>query len=203
MVAVRSFVAVSLLLSCLAAICRGGVLFSSLQRTLLVDSTHTQDEVFKAGNDQITISWSLNRSAGSDSSYRSVKVKLCFATISQKDRAWRKTVDDLSKDKTCTFKIVDRPYTPTSNNSFTWTIERDVPTAMYFIRVYAFNAEGHEVAYGDTTNQAKTANLFQIQAITGRHLSLDIASVCFSAFSILSLAFFFYIEKRKARIASK
>jgi len=179
------------------------VLFSSLQRTLLVDSTHTQDEVFKAGDDQITISWSLNRSAASDSSYRSVKLKLCFAPISQKDRAWRKTVDDLSKDKTCTFKIVDRPYTPTSNNSFTWTIERDVPTAMYFIRVYAFNAEGHEVAYGDTTNQAKTANLFQIQAITGRHLSLDIASVCFSAFSILSLAFFFYIEKRKARIASK
>ncbi|KAJ4712434.1 High-affinity nitrate transporter [Melia azedarach] len=35
--------------------------------------------------------------------------------------------------------------------------------------------------------------------ITGRHVSLDITSVCFSAFSVVSLFGFFFLEKRKAK----
>ena len=149
------------------------------------------------------MTWSINQTfpAGTDSTYKTVKVHLCFAPISQVERGWRKTVDDLEKDKTCTFKIEAKPYIPSSNHSHTWTIERDVPSATYFVRAYALNAEGHEVAYGQATDSHKTTNLFEIQAITGRHVSLDIASVCFSAFSIVSLAGFFFMEKRKARMS--
>ncbi|MFS7971665.1 putative high-affinity nitrate transporter [Helianthus anomalus] len=154
--------------------------------------------VLKAGEDQITVTWRFNQtySAGTDSDYKTVKVKLCYAPISQKDRSWRKTEDRLKKDKTCPHKIVARPYT-TSNNSFTWTVEKDIPSGVYFVRAYALNAQDEEVAYGQNTDVHKVNNLFKIQAITGRHVSLDVASVCFSAFSIVSLAGFFYMEKRK------
>lgn len=148
------------------------------------------------------MTWSLNQTlpAGTDSTYKTVKVKLCYAPISQVERAWRKTHDHLTKDKTCQHKIVAQPY-KASNNSVEWIVERDVPTATYFIRVYAYDSEGHEVAYGQTTNAQKNTNLFEVEAITGRHVSLDIAAVCFSAFSVVSLFGFFYMEKRKARVS--
>ncbi|KAK3006072.1 hypothetical protein RJ639_016304 [Escallonia herrerae] len=202
--AARGFLVASLLLSCLAVTCYG-VTFSSLQRTLLVTASPTPGQVLKAGEDQkITVTWSLNQTfpAGIDSTYKMVKVKLCYAPISQVDRAWRKTVDNLVKDKTCQFKVVAKPYSP-SNNSFTWTLERDVPSATYFVRAYAYNSEDVAAGYGQTTDAHKTTNLFEIQAISGRHASLDIASVCFSAFSVLSLGGFFFMEKRKAARVSK
>jgi len=197
------FLVASLLLSFFVTTCYG-VTFSTLQRTLLVTSSVKQGQVLKSGEDKITVTWSLNQTfpSGTDSAYKTVKVKLCYAPVSQVDRAWRKTVDTLAKDKTCQFKIVNRPYTPT-NNSFTWTIERSTPSATYFVRAYAFNSEDVQVGYGQTTDAQKKTNLFEIQAITGRHVSLDIASVCFSAFSILSLAGFFYMEKRKARLSQQ
>lgn len=150
--------------------------------------------------DNITVTWGVNQTlpAGTDSAYKTIKVKLCYAPASQTDRAWRKTEDNLSKDKTCQFTIVSRPYTK-NNQSFTWTVERDVPTATYFVRAYALNSEGAQVAYGQSTDAHKTTNLFEIQAITGRHVSLDIASVCFSAFSVLALFGFFANEKRNAK----
>ncbi|KAJ4835569.1 hypothetical protein Tsubulata_041526 [Turnera subulata] len=37
-----------------------------------------------------------------------------------------------------------------------------------------------EVAFGQTTDAKKMSNLFDIQAISGHHMSLVIASVCFS-----------------------
>lgn len=146
------------------------------------------------------MTWGLNQSlpAGSGSDYKTIEVKLCYAPISQKDRSWRKTEDLLTKDKTCQFKIVERPY----NNSLQTLdsiIEKDVPTAKYFVRAYAFNADGDEVAYGQSTNDEKTTNLFDVRGISGRHVSLDIASVCFSAFSVLSLFFFFFMEKRRGK----
>ncbi|XP_052627341.1 high-affinity nitrate transporter 3.1 [Lactuca sativa] len=197
------FLVVSLLLSCFATTCYG-VTFSSLQRTLEVTASPTQDQVLKAGDANITVTWGLNRTiqAGTDSAYKTVKVKLCYAPISQKDRSWRKTVDEMKKDKTCLVKIVAKPYTA-SNNSFTWTVERDIPTGTYFVRAYAFNAHDEEVAFGQTTNDKKETNLFKIQAITGRHASLDIASVCFSAFSIVALAGFFYMEKSKGKASQQ
>lgn len=112
-------------------------------------------------------------------------------------------MDNLAKDKTCQFKIVTKPYNPATNNTFTWTVEKDIPTATYFVRAYAFNAEDHEVAYGQSTDTHKTTNLFEVQAVTGRHITLDIVSVCFSAFSIVSLLGFFLLEKKKAKVASQ
>ncbi|KAI3727000.1 hypothetical protein L1987_66807 [Smallanthus sonchifolius] len=197
------FLVVSLLLSCFATTSYG-VYFSSLKETLEVTASPTKGQVLKAGEDKITVTWRFNQTypAGTDSDYKTVKVKLCYAPLSQKDRSWRKTVDLLKKDKTCPHKIVARPYTA-SNSSFTWTVERDIPSAIYFVRAFAFNAQEEQVAYGQTTDAHKVNNLFEIQAITGRHMSLDIASICFSAFSIVSLAGFFYMEKRKAKASQE
>ncbi|XP_076945858.1 high-affinity nitrate transporter 3.1-like [Bidens hawaiensis] len=197
------FLAVSLLLSFFVAATRGSY-FSQLKDTLTVTATHPQGQVLKAGDDQITVTWRFNQTypAGTDSDYKTVKVKLCYAPISQKDRKWRKTEDHLKKDRTCQHKIVARPYAA-SNNTFTYTIKKDIPTGVYFVRAYALDAQDVEVAYGQTTDAHKTTNLFEIQAITGRHKSLDITSVCFSAFSVVSLAGFFYMEKRKAKVSQQ
>ncbi|KAI5665096.1 hypothetical protein M9H77_24419 [Catharanthus roseus] len=191
---------VFLLLSCFATSSHGAVSFSSLQRTLILTASPSQGQVLKAGEDKITVTWSYNTTfpQGTDSSYKTIKVKLCYAPISQVDRAWRKTVDSLDKDKTCQFKIVAKPYSP-SNNTFTWTIEQDIPTGTYFVRAYAYNSADEEAAFGQSTDAHKTINLFEIQAISGRHTSIDIAAACFSAFSIVSLFGFFYLEKRKAK----
>ena len=156
--------------------------------------------------DKITVTWSLNKTvpAGTDSTYKTIKVKLCYAPISQRDRAWRKTEDNLSRDKTCQHKIVAKPYDASNKavQSFEWLIERDVPTATYFVRAYAHDQNDAEVGYGQSTDDKKITNLFQINAISGRHTSLDTCSICFSAFSVVSLFVFFYIEKRKGKVAS-
>ncbi|KAM1737066.1 hypothetical protein FF1_015324 [Malus domestica] len=190
-----------LVLSCFSQTSYGIVLFSSLKDSLFVTASHAENKVLKAGIDKLTVSWGLNQSseAGTDSTFKTIKVKLCYAPVSQVDRGWRKTVDNLAKDKTCLLKIVERSYTSKSNDSVEWTIERDVPGATYFVRAYAFNAAGQEVAYGQTTNAKKTANLFVVEGISGRHMSLDIASVVFSVFSVLSLGGFFIAEKRRAK----
>ena len=200
--AIQGFLVATILISCLSITCYA-VTFSSLKNSLVVTaSPHAASgkDILKAGEAKITVTWALNTTvaSGSDSSYKTVKVKLCYAPVSQKDRGWRKTVDNLKKDKTCQHKIVARPYSAT-NNSFTWTVKRDVPTATYFVRAYAVDAADVEVAYGQSTDAHKTTNLFMIESISGRHISLDIASVCFSAFSIVSLFGFFYMEKRKAK----
>ncbi|KAJ4960230.1 hypothetical protein NE237_020140 [Protea cynaroides] len=200
----RLFIA-SLLLFCLMENCYGAVHLSSLKQTLVVTASPNPGQVLKAGEDEITVNWGFNQSfpAGTDSAYTNVKVKLCYAPISQIDRSWRKTNDDLTKDKTCQYSIVSKPYNPSTNNvkqSFDWIIGRDVPTAAYFVRVYAYNSAGDEVGYGQTSDAKKTTNLFEIQGISGRHASLDIAAACFSAFSVVSLFGFFYIEKSKAKM---
>ncbi|GMP57835.1 hypothetical protein CsSME_00021744 [Camellia sinensis var. sinensis] len=135
-----------------------------------------------------------------DQLYKNVKVKLCYAPISQVDRAWRKTVDNLSKDKTCQFTIVNKPY-QRNQSSDQWMVEKDVPTATYFVRAYAYNSAGEEMAYGQTTDDGKKgSNLFEIRGITGRHLSLHVASACFSAFSLASLFGLFWMERRKVSV---
>jgi len=112
--------------------------------------------VLVAGEDKITVTWGVNQTlaAGTDSAYKTIKVKLCYAPISQVDRAWRKTVDNMAKDKTCQFQIVAKPYDASNKTvqSFELTVERDVPSATYFVRAYAYNSEDVLVAYGQTTN---------------------------------------------------
>ncbi|CAI0547523.1 unnamed protein product, partial [Linum tenue] len=155
--------------------------------------------VLKGGEDKIKITWGLNKSlpVGVDDKYNDIKVKLCYAPVSQEDRPWRKTEDHLNKDQTCQFKILAKPYA--MNDNVDWTVERDTPTATYFVRVYAYDTEGAEVGYGETTDAKKATNLFQVEAISGRHATFDIISICFSAFSAFLLFIFFYNEKRKGR----
>ncbi|KAA8542236.1 hypothetical protein F0562_023628 [Nyssa sinensis] len=157
--AAHRFMVASLLLCCFLHSCYG-VTFSSLQRTLVVTASPTPGQVVKAGEDQITVTWSFNQTfPGTDSAYKTIKVMLCYAPISQVDRAWRNTVDNLAKDKTCQFQIVAKPYSP-SNNSFTWTIEKDIPQATYFVRSYAYNSDSSEAAYETivTSNSAAQSN---------------------------------------------
>ncbi|XP_051136805.1 high-affinity nitrate transporter 3.2-like [Andrographis paniculata] len=188
------FVAVSVW--CLVVESGAAIHFSDLKESLVVTASPKSGQVLKAGEDKITVTWSLNTTFpnGADSDYKTVKVKLCYAPISQEERGWRKTQNELKKDKTCQHLIASRPYAP-SNNNVTWIVKRDCPGATYFVRAYVLNSAEHEVAFGQTTDSKKTTNLFEIQAITGRHLSLDIASICFSAFSVVSLFFFFFLEK--------
>ncbi|XP_038971998.1 high-affinity nitrate transporter-activating protein 2.1-like [Phoenix dactylifera] len=155
--------------------------------------------VLGAGEDKITVSWGLNRSlpAGADEAYKEVEVRLCYAPASQADRGWRKTDDDLSKDKTCQFGVAVRPYTTTNSTSFEYELSRELPTATYFIRAYVLDFDGKVVAYGQTTDDRKAADLFEVVEISGRSLSLDIAAGCFSTFSVLLLLLFFVADRRK------
>ncbi|XP_009610896.1 high-affinity nitrate transporter 3.1 [Nicotiana tabacum] len=193
------FVVSAVVLSCFA-LTAYGALFSSLHQTLVLNSSPTQGQVLQSGEGQVTVTWSLNKSnpGRTDSNYKRVKVKLCYAPISQVDRGWRKSDDNLKKDKSCKYNIVTMPYN-SLNNNFTWIIDKDVPTATYFIRAYVYDSVGEEVAYGQTTDSHKKINLFHILAITGRHVTIDICAACFSAFSIISLVGFFFIEKRKTK----
>ncbi|PON64274.1 High-affinity nitrate transporter [Parasponia andersonii] len=192
---------------CLAQTGYGDVLFSSLPRTLVISSSTQQGQVLKAGEDRITVKWGLSeslRASGADEEYKNVKVSLCYAPVSQTDRGWRKTVDNLNKDKTCQFTIANRPYDASqTNQSYDWTIEKDVPSATFFVRAYAYNSTGIEVAFGQTTDARKSSNLFEIQGISGRQGSLEIASICFSAFSVVSLFGFLFLEKRNNTRLSK
>lgn len=121
--------------------------------------------MLKAGFDTITITWAYNTNLTvPDTNYTTVEAKLCYAPVSQAGRDDRKTDDNLDLDKTCPFDITDALY-KRSNNTFIWTIPRDTPSATYFVRVYVINAKNHEIAYGQTTDAAKTTNLFQIDGV--------------------------------------
>ncbi|KAF3602942.1 hypothetical protein F2Q69_00035509 [Brassica cretica] len=284
--------------------------------------------VLDAGIDKLSITWKLSSTAKKQANFTTIKVNLCYAPVSQVDRPWRRTENELFKDKTCPHKIITRAYNK-SSQSFKYTLDRDIPTGTYFVHTlqensgiltdipteneilgisrgiseetqnwvssefprniprdrflgiyrgtcsseyseeyvrryipidrfcflgipsensegcprkeeiprnyfrrlvssicrrnndiptkfrrffpsesllfscsdtYAVDAKDHEVAFGQSTNEAKTTNLFSVQAISGRHKSLDIASVCFSVFSVLALLVFFVNEKRKAKL---
>ncbi|KAL1207251.1 High-affinity nitrate transporter 3.1 [Cardamine amara subsp. amara] len=200
------------------------ILFASLLICLLIQSIHgatkervlgdlykgaldvttkNRDGVLDAGKDKVTITWKLSATGSEhESEFKTIKVKLCYAPPSQVDRPWRKTHPELFKDKTCKHKIVAKSY-DNNTHSIDYTLERDIPTGIYFVRAYAVNETGHEVAYGQSTDDAKKTNLFSVQAISGRHASLDIASACFSVFSVVSLIFFFINEKRKAKLEQR
>ncbi|KAL8230088.1 hypothetical protein R6Q57_014988 [Mikania cordata] len=198
----RSFLLeLSLILFFLLKSTNGEVLFSSLPGSLFVVASHVEGRVLKAGEDDINVTFGLNQTVTNqtDESYKKVKVKLCYAPVSQIDRKWRKTNDNLKKDKTCQFTIYGKPYERIVEE-FKWKIEKDIPTATYFVRSYVYNDANEEIAYGQTTNNKKTDNLFKIQGISGHHTSIDIASACFSAFAFLSLVGFFVIEKRQAKV---
>jgi hypothetical protein len=113
--------------------------------------------------------------------------------VSQKDRGWRKSDDDLSKDKACQFKLTQQDYAAGARGSFEYTVARDIPTGSYYVRAYALDASGTQVAFGQTGPAAA----FDVAGITGIHASIKVAAGVFSAFSVAALAFFFVVENRK------
>ncbi|CAN8253500.1 unnamed protein product [Cochlearia groenlandica] len=206
--AIKKIIFASLLICLLIQLVYGAEkkerLFSALDKNALeVKVTPSRvGEVLDAGKDKLAITWKLSSTVKTESLFKTIKVKLCYAPISQVDRPWRKTHDELFKDKTCPHKIVAKPYDSSNKTiqSFEYTLERDIPTGTYFVRAYAVDANNHEVAFGQSADANKTGPFFSVQAISGRHKSLDIASICFSVFSVLSLFVFFVNEKRKAKI---
>ncbi|KAE8793969.1 hypothetical protein D1007_31256 [Hordeum vulgare] len=196
----RSDLVMALLVAVLAAGCcasAGAVAYlSKLTVTLDVTASPTPGQVLHAGEDVITVTWALNatRPAGDDAAYKSVKVSLCYAPASQKEREWRKTHDDLKKDKTCQFKVTQQPYAAgAAGGRVEYRVALDIPTAAYYVRAYALDASGTQVAYGQTA----PATAFDVVSITGVTTSIKVAAGVFSTFSVVSLAFFFFIEKRK------
>ncbi|KAL2630175.1 hypothetical protein R1flu_014861 [Riccia fluitans] len=193
----------SLALLALVSVAEGGVSFKSLNRTLTVQAkiqaSNATSGLAHVGTDHLVISWAFNSSfAGKDADYVNVKIRLCYAPVSQTDRGWRKTKDDLHKDKTCSKGIAKQKYVATGNTT-TWRITKDVPGAIYFVRVYAVDALGTQLAFGQTTDKNKTTNLFEIVPISGRHASVDVAAAVFSVFSVGSLMGFLSLEAIKQR----
>ncbi|KAF7045329.1 hypothetical protein CFC21_054445 [Triticum aestivum] len=194
----RSELVMALLVAVLAAGCcasAGAVAYlSKLPVTLDVTASPSPGQVLHAGEDVITVTWALNATgpAGDAAAYKSVKVSLCYAPASQKEREWRKTHDDLKKDKTCQFKVAQQPYAG-AGGSVEYRVALDIPTAAYYVRAYALDASGTQVAYGQTAPAAA----FNVVSITGVTTSIKVAAGVFSTFSVVSLAFFFFIEKRK------
>ncbi|XP_048597721.1 high-affinity nitrate transporter 3.2-like [Brassica napus] len=181
-------------------------LFTNLENSLEVTAKPTRVGVvvLEAGKDMVRITWMLKSSAkvNDDASFKTVEVKLCYAPISQVDRPWRKTHNELSRDRSCPHKIVSKPYDKIPQ-SLNWTIDRETPTGTYFVRVYGIGVNGQEVAYGQSSDAEKTTNLFSVEGISGRHTSLDIASICFSVFSFGTLLVFLVKEKRKANLQQR
>ncbi|KAH8953523.1 hypothetical protein BDL97_08G031800 [Sphagnum fallax] len=186
-----------------------GVLFSSLNHTLLVtaqlaDASNSTLKVASAGVDTILVKWSLNASAppGIDDNYSKVNTKLCFAPVSQLTRKWRKNSNDLSIDKTCSFDIATQNFS-TAGNSVLYLVSKTVPYAEYFVRAYVLNVEGNQVAYGQSTNANKTTNIFTVDPITGRHATIDVAVAVMSVFSVASLFTYYvgeqiYLKRKKS-----
>ncbi|OEL38054.1 High-affinity nitrate transporter-activating protein 2.1 [Dichanthelium oligosanthes] len=184
-----------LLGACLPAPAAAGVHLSALPKALAVTASAKPGQVLHAGVDMLTVTWSLNTTepAGADAAYKNVKVSLCYAPASQKDRGWRKSNDDLSKDKSCQFKLTQQAYAAGAPGSFEYLVARDIPTGSYYVRAYALDASGTQVAYGQTGPAAA----FDVAGITGIHASIKVAAGVFSAFSVAALAFFFVVENRK------
>ncbi|BBN09786.1 hypothetical protein MPTK1_4g22660 [Marchantia polymorpha subsp. ruderalis] len=200
---VRSLAVAALVLAS-TSFAEAGVLFSTLDESINVAveiqgqnvTEGPVNRVAKVGDDRLVVSWNLNSSLmglGVDKNYVSLKLRLCFAPISQLERGWRKTNDDLHRDKTCTIVIANQKYT-TDGNSTVWRIPKNVPGATYFVRAYATDERGQQLAYGQSTDQLKTSNLITIIPISGRHVTIDIASGVFSVFSIASLIAFLASE---------
>ncbi|RCV07117.1 hypothetical protein SEVIR_1G222400v4 [Setaria viridis] len=190
-----SLLLVLLLGAYLPAPAAAGVHLSTLPKALDVTASPKPGQVLHAGVDTVTVTWSLNTTepAGADAAFKNVKVNLCYAPVSQKDRGWRKSEDDLSKDKACQFKLTQQAYAAGARRSFDYAVAKDIPSGTYYVRAYALDASGTQVAYGQTGPEAA----FVVAGITGIHASIKVAAGVFSAFSVVALAFFFVIENRK------
>ncbi|GJZ46587.1 high-affinity nitrate transporter 3.1-like protein [Tanacetum coccineum] len=157
-----------LVISCFAtASFAHNVHLSALNKSIIVTASPASGQVLRAGVDSITIMWSYDVSlvaTAPDTNYSTSKGKLCYAPVSQVGRDDRKTDDSLHNDKTYPVEIMRVPY-QRANNSYTWLIPSNTTTATYFVRVYIDKPNKHEIAYGQSTDENKTTNLFQIDGV--------------------------------------
>lgn len=200
-------VSLLVLLALLGAVshAEGFVSFNSLssKRTLVVTVSMANNSDIKevhTGQDSILVNWSVNASAPAIVDAKTVETRLCFAKESQTLRGWRKTDDNLKKDKTCLYKIQRQPYAPAG--SVTYALPKSIPGAKYFVRAYVFNSSDLQIAYGQSSPN-KINNTFTVIPISGRHGSIDAAVGVFSIFSVGSLFAFFifenlYLKRKKA-----
>jgi len=197
---VRGLLIATAFFASLVVVCYAEIKLSELPVVLGVTVTNPAGGKgnLKAGEGKVTVTWVLNKTGDVDKSkyVGKVAVKLCYRKESQIDRPWRKTEDELFKDKTCAHEIATKPYSATEDSA-EYVVKKDVPTGHYFVRAYVVDASGAKIAYGED----KSVDL-SVTAITGRHASIDIAAAIFSAFSVVSLAFFFYLEKKKSKSAA-
>ncbi|XP_078172058.1 putative high-affinity nitrate transporter-activating protein 2.2 [Carex rostrata] len=193
----KTTIALLFLIVCCVGPSAATVYFSQLNKTLIVTASANESQVLHAGKDKITVTWALNGSLATNTadSYKTVKVQLCYAPVSQKDRKWRKTNDLLKKDKTCQFDVIKTAYP--GSGKYEYLVEREVPSAYYFVRAYVYDASNTQVAYGQTTDKDKKTNIFQIVGISGRTLGIEICAGVFSAFSVSALIYFYVVETRK------
>ncbi|XP_024401800.1 high-affinity nitrate transporter-activating protein 2.1 [Physcomitrium patens] len=185
-----------------ASCVEGQVLFSTLPKSLVVTAALPDGKPIgevKTGEDSILVKWTVNSTASVDAV--KLKTKLCFASESQVLRGWRATNDDLKKDKTCLYDIATQDFSRTGGET-TYKLSKSIPGAKYFVRAYAINAEGKQVATGQTSPN-KVANTFTVIPISGRSTSIDIAVGVLSIFSVSALFGFFifesiYLKRKKA-----
>eukprot|EP00270_Netrium_digitus_P020032 TRINITY_DN809_c0_g1_i1.p1 TRINITY_DN809_c0_g1~~TRINITY_DN809_c0_g1_i1.p1 ORF type:complete len:218 (-),score=41.41 TRINITY_DN809_c0_g1_i1:367-1020(-) len=185
---------------------KGGVLFASLPKTLIVkaqiDGHNATNNTLRYERDNLTVTWWLNQSfAGMDTNYKKVVIKLCFGMRSAVNRAWRKNYPDLQKSKTCKYKIAAQKYHPEGNTT-TWQADKDTPGAYYFVRVFVLNSSdptaspaNNAIAFGQTTDKNRTKNLFMVEPYDGRSGSLNIVIIVLSFASYILLFGFFVVER--------
>ncbi|KAL2932740.1 High-affinity nitrate transporter 3.1 [Bienertia sinuspersici] len=192
--AIRGVIIFVALLSSFIVTCYGAGSFAELAHTLSVSASPTGKVYLTAGEDEITVTWGLNSTTTDTTAYKKIEVELCYLAESQKDRPWRRTEDDLDRDKTCQFLVAAKDFKSSSKDSATYTVKKDVPSAHFFIRAYVLDPKGKKIAYGQTNGLD-----IKVKGISGRSASIDIAASIFSAFSVLSLVFFYFNEKRIAK----
>jgi hypothetical protein len=138
----------------------------------------------------IQVSWNPLPTAKLLPEFTTAHVKLCYGPASAKNRGWRKSIDDISLDRLCKHKIIDAPW-KNGTTTVIYQLEKNLPRAFYRFRIYALNAAGDPIAYGQTN----TSSLFYFDAISGRSVGLDVAIGVLSAVSGLVLVGYFIKEQ--------
>eukprot|EP00245_Coleochaete_scutata_P004230 TRINITY_DN1652_c0_g1_i1.p1 TRINITY_DN1652_c0_g1~~TRINITY_DN1652_c0_g1_i1.p1 ORF type:complete len:233 (-),score=44.81 TRINITY_DN1652_c0_g1_i1:134-832(-) len=192
-----------------ALIVKAQVLFPSSHGNMTVKNItlpgglpNTVPTVLKAGIDKIRVTWKVNDTFLSDSSFKKVIIKLCYAPVSQTLRKWRKSnVNNLKKDKTCQYTIGSVPYTR-AGSTVDWLVTKNVPDAKYFVRAYAVDGNltvaFGAVAWGGNSPDRKT-NLIHVDPISGRSTGLYIAIAVSSLISLTTLVGYFIREQHLAK----
>lgn len=186
-----------------------GVPFASLSKTLVMNVTINEQLLTpnvnltaNQGTDRVGISWALNQTfAGNDTNYKQVFLKLCYGAPSAVNRPWRKNDPDLRISKTCKYGIKRFSYN-SSGGSYIYYVPDNIPTGVYFVRAFVLNTTDREavpadnaVAFGQTTDSTRTANLFHVQGYMGTNTGIVAFTIGFSVLSYATLFGYFFMER--------